>query len=352
MSTVPGRFQATSQPAAHLHVVGAGICCALGYNARAVDCALRAGMDHFQESEFVTANGQPVRVARLPDTESWGAERLSQWMAHAVNDCLHHAGPLKDPALMVLMLSAESKRPGIEERSAVQAAVLSSKLLGVPLSAQSTVWQGGRAGLGTVLQQAHELLQLGQCQQVLLLGFDSLLNAQTIGHYLQAERLLVPDNRDGFIPGEAAAAVLLELAAPDTSGLHILGWGQGDEPGRPDGSVPSRAMGLSQAMGAAFAQAGIDCNDLAFRLSDQNGEAFFAREAANAITRVAQDGGTVPMVHTTADCVGEVGAATGPLMLAWLHHLLSRADGPGECGLIHLANDDGLRSAVVVRHVA
>jgi 3-oxoacyl-[acyl-carrier-protein] synthase I len=186
---------------------------------------------------------------------------------------------------------------------------------------------------------------------VLLVSADSYLNAQTINHYLQADRLLVPGNRDGFIPGEAAAAILLERSEPNMPGLHILGWGQGNEPGRPDGSVPSRAQGLSQALRAAFKQADITCNDLYFRVSDQNGEGFFAGEAANAITRVAEEGGTVPMVLTTADGVGEVGAATGPLMLAWLHHLLPREDGPGDCGVIHLANDDGLRSAVVVRYV-
>ena len=64
---------------------------------------------------------------------------------------------------------------------------------------------------------------------------------------------------------------------------------------------------------------------------------------------MAVDGGTTPMVHTTADCVGEVGAATGPLMLAWLHHLLKQPDRLGDCGVIHLANDEGLRSAVVVQ---
>jgi 3-oxoacyl-[acyl-carrier-protein] synthase I len=345
-STPPHRQDATDKT---LRVVAAGLCCAVGYTAQAASCALRAGMDHFQESEFITQNGQPVRVARLPDSENWGSERLAQWMAHALNDCLNHAGALQDAQLMTLWLTAEASRPGIEQRHAHEAATLSKRLFPVPLSPASEVLRAGRAGLGPVLGRAHGLLAQGACKQVLVLGADSYLQAETINHYLQAERLLVPGNRDGFIPGEAAAAVLLELAEPDAPGLHILGWGQGDEPGRPDGSVPTRATGLSTALRNAFEQAGIDCNDLAFRLSDQNGEGFFAGEAANAFTRVAVDGGTTPMVHTTADCVGEVGAATGPLMLAWLHHLLQQPDRPGDCGVIHLANDDGLRSAVVVQ---
>lgn len=101
-------------------------------------------------------------------------------------------------------------------------------------------------------------------------------------------------------------------------------------------------------MRAAMDEAGITTNELSFRLSDQNGEAFFAREAANAFSRVTAPGGPTARTLTTADCTGEVGAATGPLMLAWLQHTLARPDGPGPCGLVHLANDMGSRCALTV----
>ena len=90
-------------------------------------------------------------------------------------------------------------------------------------------------------------------------------------------------------------------------------------------------------------------NDMSFRVSDQNGEAFFAKEAANAITRCAEDAGTIPAVLSTADCTGEIGAATGVLMLAWLAEYLQHDDSPGSQGLIHLASDEGQRTALVVQ---
>jgi 3-oxoacyl-[acyl-carrier-protein] synthase I len=93
-----------------------------------------------------------------------------------------------------------------------------------------------------------------------------------------------------------------------------------------------------------------DYNDLTFRISDQNGEAFFAREGSNAMTRVAPVGGSKVPLLTTADSIGEVGAATGPAMLAYLYQTMPHIDSPGHCGLLHLANDNGLRSAVVVRY--
>lgn len=333
-----------------LRVVSAGICCAVGYSAAAASCALRAGMDHFQESDFRTRSGDLVRVARLPEPRLWGAPRLAEWMRHAMEDCLAHAGPLPDDPMPLLLLCAEPERPAAEDRQTVQAVALSRPALGRPLHPASSGTATGRAGLAGCLAHADKLLREGAARHVMVVGVDSYLHSEVINHYLSQDRLLVPGNRDGFIPGEAAAAVLLELAPPEAPGLHIAGWGRGMEEGRPDGSVPSRSRGLTQALRTAFAQAGIDCNDLAFRLSDQNGEGFFAGDATNAFTRVAVDGGTSPMVLTTADCTGEVGAATGPLMLAWLHHLLPRADGPGHCGVLHLANDEGLRAAVVVRY--
>ena len=50
----------------------------------------------------------------------------------------------------------------------------------------------------------------------MICGVDSYLTALTIAHYLAERRLLTPDNPNGFIPGEAAAAIL--CARPGTGG--------------------------------------------------------------------------------------------------------------------------------------
>lgn len=334
-----------------LRVVACGVCCAIGYHAQAVSCALRAGMDHFQESEFVAPGGAPVRVARLDAHDLWGAQRIALWARFAMDECLEGIAAAQCDTIPTVLLTAAPDRPACRERDAFDTAKAAQDALERPFAARSRLFQAGHAGLADGLLYAHELLVTNQAKQVLLVGLDSLLNAATISHFLEHERLLVPGNRDGFIPGEGAGAVLLERDTDARApGLRICGIGQGIEAGRPDGSVPSRAQGLTHAIRQALAQAGCDFSALAFRVSDQNGEAFFAREAANAFTRVCPPGGHVPRVLTTADCTGEIGAATGPLMLAWLHHLLPLADAPGPCGLIHLANDAGERSAIVVRH--
>ncbi|WP_220815176.1 hypothetical protein [Pseudomonas paralcaligenes] len=334
-----------------IRIVAAGACCALGYNMDAISCALRAGLDHFQESEFGTSGGEPVRIARLPDGEHWGAERLANWLRHALSDCLAALPQLSLESIPLFLITLESERPHGAEHAQFETALHAQQSLGLSFHPDSRIVAGGRAGLGMALEQIGALFATSNMQRALLVGVDSYLNAASINHYLAAKRLLVPGNSDGFLPGEGAAALLLENCPAGTQGLHIAGVGRGQAEGRPDGSIPSRARGLTRAMRAALTQAGLTADTLHFRVSDQNGEAFFAREAANALTRIAVPGTFMPSTLTTADCSGEIGATTGPLMLAWLSHIMPKSDGPGHCGLIHLANDNGERSAVIVRYL-
>jgi 3-oxoacyl-[acyl-carrier-protein] synthase-1 len=335
-----------------LRVVASGICCAVGYNAPAASCALRVGMDNFSESSFIAEDGSPVRVAQLMNETVWGAQRLALWARYAINECLEQIDPAERERIPFLLLTTSPDRPFSTKQDRYDTAAAAAEALDITFHPESLVLSGGHAIMGRALLQAQDILQnQAGIDKVLIVGLDSLLNAPTISYYLHQERLLVPGNSDGFLPGEAAAAIIVERATSHTTGLHITGIGLGQEEGRPDGSVPSRAQGLSTAMRQALAQAGIDCNALAFRLSDQNGEAFFIREAANALSRITEPGGTTPRVLTTADCTGEIGAATGALMLAWLHHFLPHPDAPGACGLIHLADDRGRRSAIVVQQI-
>jgi 3-oxoacyl-[acyl-carrier-protein] synthase I len=166
--------------------------------------------------------------------------------------------------------------------------------------------------------------------------------------YLAQERLLCSDNSNGFVPGEGAGAILLTLAANE-HGLLIAGVGCGVELSRPDGEIGNRALGLTQAIRKACAVAGVSPAQLQFRLSDQNGEQYFAKEGANAYSRVMADYKTFLPVLTIADCIGEVGAAAGVLMLAYLKGVMPQEDGPGKTGIMHLANDDGARSACLIK---
>ncbi|MBI3230759.1 MAG: hypothetical protein HYZ45_11470 [Burkholderiales bacterium] len=255
----------------------------------------------------------------------------------------------------LILMAAEKGRPHTENERydeiwhACVEHITAQGLL--PFHASSMIAPHGRAGIGAALQRAQSLLVSNTVSRVLLLGVDSYINSVTISHYLEQERLLCSDNSNGFIPGEGAAALLLELATPQSSGLLITGAGVAREKAVFEGITPNRAIGLTQAIRQALESAKLAPNHLQFRMNDLNGEQYFAKEAANAYTRVmADDSVLLPLLHI-ADCVGETGAAAGPLSLAYLSRIMGEQDGPGTQGVLHFANDNGLRAACIVRYV-
>lgn len=341
-----------------LFVTAAGLCCSLGYHLDAAVCALRANIDHFRESAFYSPGGDPVQVASLPE-HVFGSQRLQRWVGYALLDCL---SSVDEPASLfdgrrsaIVILVADENRPscaGDDPADAVRRALQDvATQSGVAAHAEPppiTIVRQGRAGLVSGLRQASTELDSGR-SRVLVIGVDSLLNSADINHFLREDRLFVPGNTDGFVPGEAAAAFIVARTAVSDDSLRIAGTGRGQENGTMDGSVPNRSEGLSAAIRQACVQAQVAPADLQFRLSDQNGEHFYTRDAANAITRV-MSGGRQPRFLTLADKLGDIGAATGPAMLAWMLRDMRHARcSPGRIGLLHLANDVGGRDAVVIR---
>lgn len=337
-----------------LTIRAAGLCCAVGYNLDAAVCAMRANMDHFQLSHFKTAQHERVLVARLDDGNLWGQARLARWIIMAISDCLSSVENIDFSKLTLLWLAPEPERSGAD--SGWYASVFSQAVdqLNLQFHPRSGVMPLGRAGLSHALKQSAALLDLIDCEQVLLVGADTYLNATTINSYLRAGRLQIKGNSDGFIPGEAAAAILLQKQIITSDGsvptVDVIGFGIGEEPGRVDGSIPSKSQGLTQAIRSALKMSGLDYKALDFRVSDQNGESFFIREADNSLTRISPAESNMARLLTVADCIGEVGAAMGPAMLAYTFKLIQLPKQLGKRGFLHLSHDNGLRSAVIVQH--
>lgn len=331
-----------------LFVHAAGACTSVGASLASTDCALRAGMDHFRDSDFSDRRGAAIRVASLVDASLWGRQRLARWAALALLDCLRSfSGQLDLGRVPVLLLAAERERPHSEDARYQAIYAFLEAQFDQRFHPLSRIAALGRTSIGPALELASDWLLAGESEHVLIVGADSYLDSASVNHCLAQKRLRVHGNPQGFIPGEAAAAVLVS-ARPMAGALQICGVGVADEPGRMFGEQPSRAQGLSAALRQAMARSGIEPAEFDLRVSDQNGEAFYAREAAHALTRLASDG--LPHLHTltVADCVGEVGAALGPLMLAWLSRCLGRSDAPGRRALAHLAGDDGTRVALAL----
>lgn len=357
---------ADSEPVQHsMQIVAGGLCCSLGYHLDAAVSAIRANMDHFQASNFYARSSTPVNVAMLSD-DIYGNERLARWLTFAIHDCskqiINGLSLLDVNKTAIVALGPDTSRPhcdSVELEELIHNAMLMQHVFIAPHNIEKSIHQKrhkittimqSRTGLVEGLLQAARYLINKEAEQVLLIGVDSYLNSADINQLIKDQRLIIGGNSDGFIPGEAAAALLLRRSSADAPGLHIKGTGKGEEAGLYNGSVPCRSQGLSYALRAACDQAKILPERMKFHMSDQNGEQFYAKDIANAITRVMYGGEKLPHL-TLADKIGEVGSAAGPAMLAWLQRDMSNPSfSPGDTGIVHLANDNGARCAVVLRY--
>lgn len=353
-----------NQVGKNIVITSAGMCSSLGYNLDAAVCALAANIDHFSESSFYSHTGKPIIAASLPDL-IYGQERLGRWIEYALLDCVKDINDLSslfDPdSLAVIILTQDSSRPNpanilsIETITNILNKIYLSLHPDIGVVDRST-WKKihliseGRTSLAPALKLAEDYLINDHANKVLIIAADNYINTSDINFYHNENRLLVKGNSDGFLPGEAAVALLIELRGEVETGLHINGVAQESECGRHDGSTPSRGIALTKAIREACGRGKIDPLELRFRISTQTSEQFFSNDASNAFSRVMFGGKKLTQL-TIDDKLGEIGAASGPAMLAWLYREMANSKrSPGDLGLAHLSSENGMRCAIALQY--
>jgi 3-oxoacyl-[acyl-carrier-protein] synthase-1 len=324
----------------------------VGLNAPAACAAIRCGIDNFQETRFMDSGGEWIIGSSVSMEKPWrGTEKLSKMLALALQECLSSDSTLSLEEIPIIFCLAEKERPGrlaeLEERIFRE----TQEEIGVRFHEKSGLLSYGRVGLGIALKKAHGLLYGENIPRVIIAGVDSLLVGATLSAYEAQERLLTSQNSNGFIPGEAAAAVLIGPAlAIDEAQLLCLGVGSGVERAIEQSELPLRADGLVQAIRAALAQAGCSLGVMDFRITDVSGGQYSFKEARLALARILRERKEEFDMWHPADCVGEVGAAIGVVILAVCFTATRKGYAPGNNILCHLANEDGNRAAIILAY--
>ncbi len=335
---------------AHLRIISSGICCSVGFNGPAARVAIRSGLDRFHASHFVDNLAQPLTVADVPLGDVRGPRRLGMMCEMVLSECLASTRGVDPAATVLFLLLPELDRPGYNGASEAACLSASRGMVNAPFHPESRIWHSGRAGVGEALRSAKRLLLDRRVRHVLIVGVDSYLTPQTINHFLAHGRLFSTGVSQGFIPGEGAAALLMDLAGPYTPGLHVLGIGTAEEPARPEGEGPMRGTGRTRAIRDALAESGHRMSDLGFQMADLNGEPFYSHELALATTRTFDRKIEAFPLLCLAESLGETGAAAGPLSLAYLVDVMKQGHTPGTRAILHFANDDGRRTSLIVEH--
>ena len=323
-------------------IVGFAGCTSLGFSMPATLAAMGAGLSNFSDTGLKSSFGTPVAAALLLERDLPRVERLAKLASIGLSDLrelMAAAGVSHAP----LMLGLPAK---LEDEEAV--ALRSELQRSATIHPEAAWYPYGRASAFFALTQAAEMIESGAHRFIVVGGIDSLCAVPTVYGLIQAERILGP-HTEGTIPGEGAVFALLartDDAAVDPSSSVIL-------------------ENIAQHRGQAFTKADrVSADDLAtvfrsFRKSGvrrvdrviaaHSGEGYFGASFSHAYLREVEVMPEPLQVKLIADCVGDVGAAAGPLGLAFGMYLMttSPSNARGRA-LIYSESDTGEVGAAII----
>jgi 3-oxoacyl-[acyl-carrier-protein] synthase I len=342
-------------------VLGAGMMTGVGLSAPATCAAMRAALSSFAETRFKNADGEWVIGSSVPLDPPWrGRAKLAHLAATAIRECLSFARHVKPGNIPLLLCVAEKERPGRLGGLDDQLLPEVQSLLGLQFHPLSCVIARGRVAGAVAVDRARKLIQSDRLERCLVAGVDSFLVGPMLAAYESKHRLLTSANSNGFIPGEAGAAVLLGPAGASGEGeLRCVAIGFGHERATVESEEPLRGDGLVEAYRAMRLDGGASLDDADYRYTDCNGEQYGFKDDQLAYQRTVRKlKARFDHLHP-ADSIGEIGAAVGPCVLGLALAAARKGyapgngivDGPGKGVLCHFSNDEGDRAAMLLRYV-
>ena len=332
-------------------ILASGMVTAVGLNSASSCAAIRCAIDNFSETRFMDKGGEWIIGAQVPLDQPWrGLLKLVHMVVPAIQECLGHIPHVKKEQVALLLCVAEKERPGRIEGLDDRLLEEIRAALGTLFHPQTTVIAKGRVGGALALDLARRLIHDEHVPYCVIAGVDSYLTAACVAAYEDKGRLLTSRNSNGFIPGEAAAAILVGLISNSNGNeLRCLGIGHGTEKATMDSEEPLRADGLVEAFRNAFNDAECGFEQVDYRLTDANGEQYWFKEAALGMTRAMRVRKENFFLWHPADCIGETGAATASAALAFAASAAQKRYAPGPAVLCHVGNDAGDRFALILR---
>jgi 3-oxoacyl-[acyl-carrier-protein] synthase-1 len=296
-----------------------------------------------------TSAGEPIMAHSVPVPVPVRGRRKHAWMAAmAIEECLAGIDRVEWNRIPLLLCVAERNRPG--RLDGLETGLISQieRELGASFGPKSAVIPEGRVGAAVALLRARELIQEGH-RAVLAGAVDSYLHWPTLSAYVADDRLLTSRNSNGFMPGEGAAALLIQPPTGDLR-LHCTGLGFAVEPAHIDSGRPLRADGLMQAIAGALDESGRSLQELDFRVVDVSGEQYYFKEASLALARLLRTPKDRFDVWHPADCIGETGAVAGLAGIVAANIACQKRYAPGNLFLAHMSTDGGRRAACIFHY--
>ena len=338
-------------------ITTSSIISAVGLDAPSTCAALRCGISGFSETTYLDNQGEPLIGAVVPTVPLTlrPSERIEAMLRLAMTELVRLRPQLDRRQVPLLLGIAEPERPGAL-RSQVVSALISriEESLGRSFDrARSQVLATGHTAAFRALDRARTLLTQVNTPACLVACVDSYINAESLAWLDEHQRLKTPDNSDGVIPGEAAACLLVERTpSPEAPSAQVLSLGFGYEevtvlaPER-----PLLGLGMTAAVRAALAAAGLGLHGVDQRIADVSGEEYGFRELSLALSRTLRARRAQFDLWHPADGLGDTGAASGCVQLTMFAAAADRGFVHGPIALCHASSVSGDRGVAALRAV-
>lgn len=293
-----------------------------------------------------------MRLAMVPwlDFETFGAERFDALLHPAISQALEPVAE-QTHLRIALALALPSARPGLplDLESRMRAGAL--KAFPGRFSAIGTFAAGHAAGF-IAMRPACDRLAAGEFDACVVAGVDSYLSPDTLAWLEENDQLHsagVLNNAWGFIPGEAAAAVLLmsadAAAGPGIAPLaSVLRVGTAVEAKR----IKTDTVCTGEGLTAAFRETlgGLPDGALVTDVfCDLNGEPYRADEFGFACLRTREAFVSASDFVAPADIWGDVSAASVPLFVMLAAVAARKAYANGGYAFLWASSETGERGA-------
>jgi 3-oxoacyl-[acyl-carrier-protein] synthase-1 len=338
----------------------------VGLDAELTCAALRAGVARMAECDLYLpmAAGPEVEeddalvAALVPelDTELDGIDRLLALGLGALRGLVERTGLLRADlprtGLFVALPAPDAATRAWKLGDYYMPQLIARAGFDTFAKGQIAADEGGHSGVLSLIGRAMTALEAGIIDQAIVLGVDSYIDVARLHALDEAYRLKSQRGVDGFVPGEAAVALLIERSAPGRPARRpVLAQlalpGQATEPRPQTGDKGSTGAGLATALREAF-QSLPQRRPVAWVLCDLNGESYRAFEWGLVQVRLREHFAGGLAVRHPANCIGDTGAASGALLIACAAQAFARKYAGDEVATIWTASDGGARSAMLV----
>jgi 3-oxoacyl-[acyl-carrier-protein] synthase-1 len=341
-------------------IAGLGAQTPIGRSVWASAAAARAGLCGFCEHPFmVDTAGEPMRVARAPwiDWRVEGVDRLAALLLPAIDEAL---GELDRTSTgmslrLGLALALPTPRPGLPVAlGEVLLARIAARHPGRFTAAPA--FELGHAAAYPALDAAIRALAAASLDACLVCGVDSYLAPETLEWVEACDQLHgggALNNAWGFIPGEAAGAVLLATSALlQRAGLAALAEISAVGIGHESKLIKTDDVCIGEGLTRAFRSvletlAPGELVDNIF--CDLNGEPYRADEYGFTALRTREHLRVASEFNSPADCWGDVGAAGGPLHVALAAVAHHKAYARGPLSMTWGSSESGERGTALIR---